>query len=194
MTAPSDADTPQRGDASGTERRRAATMKKFALMMLRASLLRPDLYAEVEKDRNATLQAYVVVVMGGLCDGIGSVGLVGAQGLLTGVLAGVIGWFLWSLVIYLIGVKVFEHPSDMGELLRCTGFAYSPSVLRLLGVIPVAGIYLRAMSTVWIVAAFVVAVKQALDCSWGRAVFIVVQGLMVFLIVFILISLNYILF
>src|ERR1700751_3191670 len=101
--------------------------------MIRAAKLDAQLYEEVEKDTEATKEAFLVVLIGAICNGIGSVGIVGAKGLIIGLISGIIGWLLWSIIIFLIGVKIFKHTSDIGELLRCLGFAYSPSILSILG-------------------------------------------------------------
>jgi hypothetical protein len=152
--------------------------------MIRAAKLDATLYDEVEKDPKATKEALLIVLIGGICNGIGSVGVVGAKGLITGLLFGIIGWLLWSVVIFLIGVKAFKHTSDMGELLRCLGFAYSPNVLSILGIIPGIGLLIRLIASIWVLIAFIVAVRQALDCDTGRAVLISILGFIAFLVVF----------
>src|SRR3990172_7227260 len=85
-----------------------------------------------------------------------------------------------------IGVTIFKHTSDMGELLRCLGFAYSPNVLSILGIIPGIGIVIRLIASIWTLVAVVIAARQALDCGTGRAILISVLGFIAFGIVFIL--------
>ena len=160
--------------------------------LVRASLLDSSLYEEVQKDKEVMWQAYLIVLVCSLCNGIGNVGLVGVQGIIPGFLFGLIGWFFWSGVIYLIGVKLFEYKSDMGGLLRCTAFAYSPTVISIFGVIPSVDIAFRTISTLWLILTFIKAVKQALGTSVGMSVFIVVQGFVVYLIVLILVGLYHI--
>jgi len=154
--------------------------------MIRAAKLDVQLYEEVEKDIGVTKEAFLVVLIGAVCNGIGSVGMLGAKGIITGLISGIIGWLLWSAVIYLIGVKIFKHTSDMGELLRCLGFAYSPNVLSILGIIPGIGIVIRLIASIWTLVAVVIAARQALDCGTGRAILISVLGFIAFGIVFIL--------
>jgi len=140
-----------------------------------------------------------VILICGICDGIGFIGIRGAEVILPAILSRYIGWFLLCAVIYLVGVKMFgvkmfEHTSDMGEIMRVTGFANSPGVLAVLGIIPVAGNFIRAVSFLWMIAAYIVAVRQSLDCSTARSIFIVIQGFIIFLIVYILFVLFDILF
>ena len=88
-----------------------------------------------------------------------------------------------------IGVKIFKHTSDMGELLRCLGFAYSPYVLSILGIIPGIGIIIRLIASIWTLVAVVIAARQALDCGTGRAILISVLGFIAFIIVLFLLTL-----
>jgi hypothetical protein len=86
--------------------------------MIRAAKLDAQLYEEVKKDTEETKEAFLVVLIGAICTGIESVGIMGAEGIIKGMITGIIGWLLGSAVTYLICVKILKHTSDMGELLR----------------------------------------------------------------------------
>jgi hypothetical protein len=67
--------------------------------------------------------------------------------------------------------------SDVGELVRTTGFAATPGLLRVFGVIPMLGWLVVIAAWLWTLAAMVVAVRQALDYqSTARAVAVCVIG------------------
>ncbi|MGQ0792680.1 MAG: YIP1 family protein [Deltaproteobacteria bacterium] len=151
--------------------------------MIRAAKLDVSLYEEVERDESATKQALMVVVLGSICSGIGSIGALGTKGLVTGVVSGIVGWVLWSLIIFLIGVKALKHTSDMGELLRCLGFAFAPNILSIVGIVPVIGGLARFAVSIWVLVAFIVAVRQALDCETGRAILVSVIGFIIFMVI-----------
>jgi len=136
--------------------------------------LEPELYEEVEADKQAMGQAAAVVVISSAAAGIGSVGISGLAGLVSGTLAALLGWVIGAAVIYVIGAKLLPEPqtqSDVGELMRTLGFASAPSVLRVFGIItPLAGL-IMLVTWVWTLAATVIAVRQALDYqSTARAV------------------------
>jgi len=141
--------------------------------MIRAAELDIDFYEEVEKNEEATREALLVVLIVGVSSGIGTIGVSGSIGIIKGLISAVIGWILWSAIIFLTGV-LFNRRVGMGELLRCLGFAYSPHVLNVLGIIPAIGFLISIVVFVWGVAAFVIAVRQALDCETGKAILIVV--------------------
>ena len=61
--------------------------------------------------------------------------------------------------------------TNVGELLRTIGFAASPGILRIFGMVPAIGGTIYVMSTVWMLVAMVIAIRQALDYnSTGRAI------------------------
>jgi hypothetical protein len=148
--------------------------------MVRAAKLDVSLYEEVESDRDAMRQAMGIVLLASLAAGIGNFAHGGTVGLIGGALAALLSWYIWAYLTYFIGTKFLPEPqthSTPGELLRTLGFASSPGILRLLGVIPgLMGIVFVA-AAVWMLIAMVIAVRQALDyTSTARAVGVCVIG------------------
>jgi len=154
--------------------------------MLRAAKLEPALYEEVEHDKTATGQALAAVALSSVAAGLGGVGL-GLPGLIGSAIAALISWFLWSLVVYLVGTKLMPEPqteADLGQLLRTIGFSASPGVLRIFAFIPLLGWLISTIAGVWMLVAMVIAVRQALDYqSTGRAVLVCVIGFVAAMIV-----------
>lgn len=148
--------------------------------MVRAAKLDVNLYEEVEADRDAMGQAIGVVLLASLAAGIGSLARGGPAGLVTGALAALLSWYIWAYLTYYIGTKFLPEPqtsSTPGELLRTLGFASSPGIIRLLGIIPGLASIVFAVATVWMLITMVIAVRQALDyTSTGRAVGVCVIG------------------
>jgi len=110
-----------------------------------------------------------------VCSAIGSWGG-GLGAMLGGLIAALVGWVLWAGVTYLIGDKVFGGTATWGELLRTLGFAQSPGVLYILAFIPLLGWVVRFGVAVWVLVAGVIAIRQALDFSTGKAVLTAVLG------------------
>ena len=155
-------------------------MENLTDRMMRAAKLDVGLYEEVEKDETAMTQAMVVVLLSSLAGGIGSLSAAGIWGLLVGLVAALIGWFIWAFLTYFIGTKLLPEPqtkADLGELLRTIGFSSSPGVIRVLGVIPVLGMIAMFIASIWMLVAMVIAVRQALDYqSTWRAVGVCLIG------------------
>jgi hypothetical protein len=58
--------------------------------------------------------------------------------------------------------------ADVGELLRTIGFATAPGILRVFGVVPQLTIPVFILTALWMLAAMIVAVRQALDYMTTR--------------------------
>jgi hypothetical protein len=154
--------------------------------MMRAARLDAQLYEEVEADSGATGQAMVVVALASLAAGFGTGGG-DVKLIVVGVLSALVGWFIWALMIYLIGTKILPTPqteATVGQLLRTIGFSSSPGLLRVLGGIPVLGPAILVVSSVWMLVAMVIAVRQALDyTSTGRAIGVCLIGWVIQIVV-----------
>ena len=148
--------------------------------MIRASRLDVHIFEEVEADTSATRQALSVVVLVALATGMASLGTTGLSGLFVGVVVSIAGWAIWAWIVYLIGTKIIpSHAThaDWGQLARTLGFAQSPGIFRVLGLVPVVGIFIFSAASIWMLVAMVVAVRQALDyTSTWRAIGVVVLG------------------
>ena len=109
-------------------------MADFKDRIIRAAKLDVKLYEEVEADTTAMRQATGVVIL--------------------------------SSLTYFIGTRLLpesQTKADMGEMLRTIGFSTSPGLIRVLGIIPgLTGIVFLGAS-IWMLAAMVIAVRQALD-------------------------------
>lgn len=158
----------------------------FVERMVGAAKLDVRVYEEVEADRSATPQALAVVVLSAVAGGIG-VGA-GISGLVVGTIAGLLGWAVWAGLTYFIGTRWLSEPdtkADIGELLRTLGFASSPGILRVAGIVPILGSIVIVVSAVWTFVAMVVAVRQALDYrSTGRAIGVCAIGWVAQIVIF----------
>ena len=155
-------------------------MESFKNRIIRAAKLDVSLYEEVEADRSAMGQAMGVVILSAVAAGIGSIGTTGVAGIFVGTLAALVGWYIWAYITYYVGTKFLPEPqtkADLGELLRTIGFASSPGLLRILGIIPFLSGIIFIATGIWMLVAMVIAVRQALDYnSTPRAVGVCLIG------------------
>ena len=140
-----------------------------------AAMLDIPTYEEVEADTTATGQAATVVAIGAVAQAIGALGA-GGPGFIGTLIAALLGWLIWAGVTYLIGDKLLGGTATWGELLRTLGFAQAPAVLGVLGIIPVLGWLVKLAVMFWILIAGIIAIRQALDFSTGKAVLTAVLG------------------
>ena len=160
----------------------STTANSFLQRLIGAAALDSAIYEEVEADPKAGVQAAGVVVLSSLAAGIGARGF--AQNTLPNIalisIISLMAWACWALVTYEIGARVLPEPQtsvDIGQLMRTIGFAAAPGLLRVFGFIPGVTIPAFAVATIWMLAAMIVGVRQALDyTSTGRAVAVCVLG------------------
>jgi hypothetical protein len=158
--------------------------------MIAASKLSPELYEEVEADKGAMGQAIGIVVLSSIAAGIGlgAVTKGGPSGIILGLIVALAGWFIWAFLTYIIGTKLLPESqtrSDMGELLRTIGFSSTPGLIRVFGIIPGLVEIVFLVSSVWMFAAMVIGVRQALDYkSTLRAVGVCFIGWLVQVLIF----------
>ena len=154
----------------------------FVYRVMGSAVLSTATYEEIEGNRNATGQAFLVVLVASLATAVGLGGLEAGH---TGTFAFVsilalLTWAIWSIVIFHVGGRLLPEPQtrvDVGELLRTLGFAATPGVFMIFGVVPGLRMPLFVLTCIWMLASMVVAVRQALDYSTvGRALAVCAIG------------------
>lgn len=138
--------------------------------LLRAAGLEPEIFQEIAADREATAQAALVVVLAGLCAGLGTMlAGRGAGKLIDGTVTGLVTWLVWSWFAYAAGVLVCQGTANYGRLLRAVGLAHAPLLLRVLRFVPGVGGALWEAASLWAIFAGVIAVREALGLNTARA-------------------------
>ena len=149
-----------------------------------ALALRPQTYAEVAHDESAGFQAGLLVVLVGIIEA--SV-LETAHGdtldslsALYGVLAALIGWAVWSGILFVVAARLFDEPIELRPLLRAVAFAHAPSLVYGAAALPPligwTGLILVA-TLLWFVAALFACVRGAVGVSPARAAAITASAL-----------------
>jgi hypothetical protein len=133
-----------------------------------AMALRAATFEEVEHDQSATWPAALVVAAAHAAQSVAGSVFLTAGGVLLSVALGLLGWVIGAGVLLLVGTKMFPGKSteaDMGQMLRTLGFAEAPGLLGVLALLPVTGLgwTLIVVTSIWILVAMVIAVRQALD-------------------------------
>jgi len=159
----------------------------FAARIRGVLLLDVKTFEEIEADTTANLQAFIVVVSASIAAGLGAGVRLGVIGLLRETFGALIGWVMWAAVTWVIGSKLLPEPqtrTDMGELLRVIGYAYAPNLFGFFAFIPALGIMVSTVVSFWLLAATILAVRQALDyVSTWRAAAVVLIGWLIFVVI-----------
>jgi hypothetical protein len=141
-------------------------------------------YEEVEHDPAALQQAAILVAVIAVVSGVIG-GALNADHFLTALLGNVFsafaGWLVWSVVIWLIGTKIFEGQADLPEMLRVLGFAYAPAIFS---AIPCVNV----LVALWLLATGFVAIRAGLDLDNAKTVVTIVFGVIAVIVVTIVIA------
>ena len=159
----------------------------FAARVKGVLLLDVKTFEDIEADTTANGQALAVVVAASLAAGLGASLRFGPTGLLRETIGALVGWVMWAGVTWVIGSKLLPEPqtrTDMGELLRVIGYAYAPQLFAFFVFIPILGGAISTVVACWLLAATILAVRQALDyTSTLRAVAVVLIGWLIFVVI-----------
>jgi hypothetical protein len=139
--------------------------------MIRAVRLDADLYETVEHDASYTREAGLIVVIVAILNGIGGAFIADNWfvGFVAFVIVRLLGWLLWAAIADFVGRSLFDATSDIGEMLRVIGYSHSVLVLTL---IPIVG----WLALIWSLVCLVVALRQGLDISTGKAIVVGIIG------------------
>lgn len=153
------------------------TMVRFTRRFMGALALDAATFEDVEADGHAGGQAAMVVLLACLAGGFAAIGssTMTLAMFAAGMAATLGAWVVWVLLIATIGTQVLAEPqtrSRPGELLRTMGFAAAPGVFYAFAAMPAVAPFAFAVASLWMVAATVLAVKQALDFRglWRAAI------------------------
>mgnify|MGYP006106753565 FL=1 len=137
----------------------------FLNRIFRSVKIDPEVFNEVQKDKNATISAAVVVVLSSSAAGIGAASL-GASNFILAPIFSLVSWFVWAYIVYFVGVKLFPDPktkTTQFALLRAIGFSSAPGIIRIFGFNEDLMTVTFIGSAFWMLVCMIVAVKETLN-------------------------------
>lgn len=132
-------------------------------------------FEQIKTDQNLMTQAIIIVILYVLIFGFvpSSVGQSFASKIGTSILQFVF-WIIESVILYFIGTSVFKSETDIPTFMRLTGFARTPGLLANFLIIPYS-----ILANLWTLVVFIVAIRQGLEISTGKAI---VTGLTIWIV------------
>jgi hypothetical protein len=160
-----------------------------------ALTFRREVYAEVENDPNFTSTAWTIVAVVTFLNELGSRAVTAEGffgwiiGAVVGTVVGLVGFALAAIVISWIGRSLFNADVTFEETVRTLGLA---SVWRAVGVIGALVAFSPALvcvtapaflaAIILTIAAWFIAVREALDLDWGQTIVTVILGVIVLIV------------
>ena len=137
----------------------------FLNRILRSVKIDPEVFNEVQKDRNATLSAAIVVLLSSSAAGIGAASM-GIGNFIIAPIFSLLSWFVWAYIVYFVGVKLFpdsKTKTSQFALLRAIGFSSAPGIIRVFSFNESLMTVLFIGSAFWMLACMIVAVRETLN-------------------------------
>jgi hypothetical protein len=143
-------------------------MPRFLMRLLGVLVLDPVVFEDIEADRRAAMQSAIVVAAVCLAGGYAAAGLqfAGPAAFVSGVVLALGAWLGWVVMIAALGPYAMAEPqtkSDLPELLRVLGFAAAPGIFVALAAMRAVTPLVVGVVAIWMVAAAVLGLRQALD-------------------------------
>ena len=124
-------------------------MGNMLRMAIRAALLRRDVYRQAASDPEIILKSLGVVILSAIALSLGLLNVVGEEGVMQPDLSWsmlgdrlisvwlvlitmLLGWVLWTLIVYLLGSRFLGGKAVYHQLLRVIGLCHGPGALFLL--------------------------------------------------------------
>jgi Yip1 domain len=150
--------------------------------LMRAIRLDAKFYREAAETPALSGEAALVAVVVALLAALG--GAVGSSRPLVLLLVElanglVFGWLLWALISFLVGT-VLGGKSGVGEMARVLAYASTPRLLGVLGFIPCIGWLIRLAGWLLSLVAGIIAIRESMEFSTGRAVVTAIIGWLVY--------------
>jgi len=164
-----------------------------------AFTFRSGVYKEVEEDTTFTTTAWLLVIVIGFLNQLGSHASRNLINWLGGAVVGtvmvIIGFAVGAFIVNWVGRTVFNAEVTFDELVRTLGLAYAWNIVGVIGALAAFSTALSCLLTpVTVLAAiagliaWLVAAKEALDLEWVQTIVTVFLGWVVMAIITIVIG------
>ena len=161
---------------------------EFLNIIVRSVKLDKTLYKDNRNFGEAAIYfAGLIIILGGIAGAIAANTIIKTPIAMSG-LTQMLNWLVWSILIYVIGVKIFPDKSTkvpFKKVLIGVGYANAPGLLRFFAVTPDLMIPIIFLTQFWIFAGLIISTKQILNLKSNIKSFgIIFLSFLVILIVF----------
>lgn len=141
-------------------------LAEFLNIVFRSLKLDKTLYRENKYFGEAAIYfAGLIMILDGVAGAVAANTIVKTSIGLSGLTA-ILSWFVWSIFIYVIGVKIFPEKDikiHFRKILISIGYAHAPGLIRFFAVTPELALPVIFLTQFWIFASLIVATKQTLS-------------------------------
>ena len=139
---------------------------EFLNIVFKSIKLDKSLYTDSKNFGEASIYfAGIIMILDGIAGAVAANTVIKTAVAMSGLTA-IITWFIWSIFIYVIGVKLFPDKQTkipFKKVLTAVGFAHAPGLLRFFAITPGLMIPIIFLTQFWIFAGLIISTKQILN-------------------------------
>jgi hypothetical protein len=139
---------------------------EFLNIIFKSIKLDRSLYNDNKNFGEASIYfAGLIMILDGIAGAVAANTVIKTAIAMSGLTA-ILTWFLWSILIFVIGVKLFpdkQTKTPFKKVLTAVGFAHAPGLLRFFAITPELMIPIIFLTQFWIFAALIISTKQILN-------------------------------
>ena len=139
---------------------------EFLDIVFRSIRLDKSLYKDNKNFGEASIYfAGLIMILDGIAGAVAANTVIKTAVAMSG-LTSILTWLVWSIFIYVIGVKLFPDKQTkvpFKRILISVGFAHAPGLLRFFAVTPGLMIPIIFLTQFWIFAGLIISTKQVLN-------------------------------
>ena len=139
---------------------------EFLDIIFRSIKLDKTLYKDNKNFGEAAIYfAGLIMILDGIAGAVAANTVIKTAIAMSG-LTSILTWFIWTLFIFVIGVKLFpdkETKVPFKKILIGVGFAHAPGLLRFFAVTPDLMVPIIFLTQFWIFAGLIISTKQILN-------------------------------
>jgi hypothetical protein len=139
---------------------------EFLSIIVRSIKLDKTLYKDNKSFSEAAIYfAGLIMILDGIAGAVAANTIIKTAIAISGLTA-IITWIVWSLFIFVVGVKLFpdkETKVPFKKILIGVGYAHAPGILRFFAVTPDLMMPIVFLTQFWIFAGLIISTKQILN-------------------------------
>ena len=139
---------------------------EFLNIIFKSIKLDRSLYSENKNFGEASIYfAGLIMILDGIAGAVAANTVIKTAVAMSGLTA-ILTWFVWAILIYVIGVRLFPDKQSkvpFKKILTSVGYAHSPGLLRFFAITPELMIPIIFLTQFWIFAALIISTKQVLN-------------------------------
>lgn len=139
---------------------------EFLNIIFKSIKLDKSLYSDNKNYGEAAIYfAGLIMILDGVAGAVAANTIIKTAVAMSGLTA-IITWLVWSIFIYVIGVKLFPDKQTkvaFKKVLIAVGFAHAPGLIRFFAVTPELMVPIIFLTQFWIFAGLIISTKQVLS-------------------------------